>query len=109
MSSSSSLLALLEPIKQTYALALTPIDIPIFNGKLSPLDFAATIRLCLVMRQLRDAFLRAHLLKTKEKDAKEVETMSYVKSAATTLVVVYGGEALVGEPHKTYRFEVIGY
>ena len=66
----------------------------------STLDVSAAFRLCFVLRQLREANLRAYLKARKpanhEKDSQnDIEPPSYIKNIALTLVVVYGGEAVM--------------
>ena len=85
-----------------YRILLEPIaPFTWFGLGISTLDVAGGFRLCLVLRQLRELGLQGHL-KTRSRgsntDAKEgddIETMSYAKSIAVTLAVVYGGEAIM--------------
>lgn len=105
---------LLSAIRATYDSALTPIaPFTWFGSNISTFDVAAALRLCVVLRQLREAGLRAHHAKVKKnnrigekdgdggdlvlKDGSDtvVEERSYVKCIATTLVTVYGGEAIM--------------
>ena len=81
---------------------LTPIPpFTWFGLTLSTFDVGATLRLCIVLRQLREIYLKAHRQQqTQGKDkveVKNVEDYSLVKNIATALVVVYGGEAAMGE------------
>lgn len=62
-----------------------------FGLQISTLDVAATFRLCVLLRQIRDSLHAAHI---SAKGHAPVEAKSFVKSASTTLMVVYGGEAI---------------
>ncbi|KAH8828905.1 hypothetical protein DL96DRAFT_1595929 [Flagelloscypha sp. PMI_526] len=74
----------MDAINQVFASGLEP-TLPF---SLSFLDIAGAFRLCLILRQLRTAFAAS-------KHASEHETRSWLRSAATTLTVVFGGEALL--------------
>lgn len=111
---------LLTPIVEFYRSLLQPVaPFTWFGLPLSTLDVAAALRLCIVMRQIREVNARQHVEQTfkakraiKGKDkAREaglqdglddtvvpaaVETRSFVRDAAATLVVVYGGEVMSG-------------
>lgn len=93
----------LAPIINSYQALLRPIPAFAWLGfPLTTLDFGATVRLCLVMRQIREANLAAHLKKRQvasgSSNAKDngVEERSIVRDIAATLIVVYGGEAITG-------------
>ena len=87
----------LQPTQPFTALAGVPISL---------LDIAATFRLCLVMRQIREQLLAAHLKKAAAASygaangnavrVQEVERRSFVREASAVLLVVYAGEALTG-------------
>lgn len=64
-----------------------------FGIGISTLDVVATLRLCIVLRQIREISLREHV---RTQGTKNVEEDSFIKKAATTLLVVYGGEAMTG-------------
>ncbi len=64
---------------------------------ISTLDLAAALRLCVVLRQLRDMMLQSHVQGMKGVKSREIEPQSLVKSMSTTLIVVYGGEVVVCE------------
>ncbi len=64
-----------------------------FGLKISTLDLIAAIRLCIVLRQTRELALKNY---TKENGKKTIEEHSFMKKAATTLLVVYGGEMMTG-------------
>ena len=85
---------LLSPLAGVYTYSLQPIaPFTWFGWGISTLDVVATVRLCIVLRQLRESMLKDHV-STKGKS--NVEQTSFVRSAVTTLLVVYGGEAVAG-------------
>ncbi|KAH7928187.1 hypothetical protein BV22DRAFT_224626 [Leucogyrophana mollusca] len=85
----------LQPFVELYRYYLTPIaPFTWFGLGVSTLDVAAAFRLCYVLKQIREN-LRAEHLKQNEKAA-PVEERSFVRDVATTLTVVYGGEAVAG-------------
>ncbi|TDL20151.1 hypothetical protein BD410DRAFT_791234 [Rickenella mellea] len=91
-------------VASTFRSLLTPIapftwyDIPI-----STLDVLAALRLCVVLRQLREVAQAEHRASRssptdgsiEKRRSIEEEEKSFVKDATTALVVVYGGEAVV--------------
>ncbi|KAG6917028.1 hypothetical protein DXG01_004154 [Tephrocybe rancida] len=84
---------LLSPCIEAFRYTLQPIaPFTWFGLGISTLDVLATLRLCLLLRQIREQLYLKHVL-TKGVDA--VEAKSFVKSLTTTLTVVYGGEAVV--------------
>ncbi|KAL1947262.1 hypothetical protein VTO73DRAFT_14223 [Trametes versicolor] len=94
---------LLSPVVELYRLALQPVaPFTWFGLTLSTLDVVATVRLCVALRQIREKLWRDHIQKTKtvrsEKETTvtvaEVEPRSFVRDAASVLLVVYGGEAV---------------
>lgn len=86
---------LLSTVRAAYDQLLTPVPpFTWFGSTISAFDVAAALRLCIVLRQLREAALRVHL-KTSGSEKKAVEEKSYVKYIATTLATVYGGEAIM--------------
>jgi len=81
-------------LAQVYRYGLQPIPpFTWFGVGISTLDIVAIIRLCVILRQIRELSLTAHI-KTHGKEG--VEEESFVKKVATTLLVVYGGEAITG-------------
>ncbi|KZT24073.1 hypothetical protein NEOLEDRAFT_1163444 [Neolentinus lepideus HHB14362 ss-1] len=81
-------MSMLGPIIELYRWALQPVaPFTWFGLPISTLDLAATFRLCIALRQIREG-LRA-------KHAGKVEERSFVRDAATTLLVVYGGEMIM--------------
>ncbi|KAI0792553.1 hypothetical protein C8Q75DRAFT_792143 [Abortiporus biennis] len=88
----------LGPIVELYRYVLAPVSpFTWFGLEVSTLDVAATIRLCFVLRQLREQFYRQHLQESKAKGVKPTpEPRSFVRDAAATLLVVYGGETITG-------------
>ena len=100
---------LLAPIVEVFRLILAPIAPFTWLGlPFSTLDTVAALRLCVALRQFREKLARDHALKLKtmsggdpekEKERaaiREMEQRSFVRDAAATLVVVYGGEAVMG-------------
>ncbi|KAF5344226.1 hypothetical protein D9756_011255 [Leucocoprinus leucothites] len=82
----------LSPFVEIFRYALTPVaPFTWFGVPLSTLDIVAAFRLCLILRQLREMMHSKHV-STKGKDG--VEDKSFAKALATTLLVVYGGEAI---------------
>jgi hypothetical protein len=115
---------LLTPVVDLYRTLLSPVaPFTWFGIPLSTLDLAASVRLCVIMRQLRE-LSRANyenkrvamrrMIKGKDK-AREagfsaedeedhipahpgvLEQRSFVRDAAATLLVVYGGEIISGK------------
>ncbi|PPQ63345.1 hypothetical protein CVT24_006718 [Panaeolus cyanescens] len=87
-------MSVLSPFIETFRYILQPIaPFTWFGTSISTLDVVATLRLCIVLRQIRDMQIAQH--KSLKKDV-PVEPYSFVKNLATTLLVVYGGEAITG-------------
>ncbi|KAL5533496.1 hypothetical protein ACEPAF_5272 [Sanghuangporus sanghuang] len=93
----------LDTVIGAYRLLLQPIaPFTWFGIGFSTFDIAAGLRLCVVLRQLREMSLRHHL-RTKlsrradgdKKQTDDVEPLSYTKCIAVTLAVVFGGEAIM--------------
>ncbi|KAI0668433.1 hypothetical protein C8Q78DRAFT_993453 [Trametes maxima] len=97
---------LLYPVVEAYRYALQPVaPFTWFGLSLSTLDVVATVRLCVALRQIREKLWRDHVLKTKTVQSEkgvvalpEVEQRSFVRDAASVLLVVYGGEAVTFVP-----------
>jgi hypothetical protein len=93
---------MLEPIVQFYRNILSPVQ-PFSDWvgmPISMLDLGAAFRLCLVMRQVREQLHAKHVenaAKPGKAGVSNVEPRSFVREAATTLLVVYGGEAVICE------------
>ncbi|KAI6123224.1 hypothetical protein EDD16DRAFT_1884070 [Pisolithus croceorrhizus] len=90
----------LQPISAVYRYILVPVaPFAWFGLKTSTLDLLATIRLCLALRQIRESLKREHFKRASGKQSEgviaAVESRSFVRDALTTLVVVYGGEAMI--------------
>lgn len=84
---------ILQPLIEVFRFSLAPISpFTWFGWNISTLDVVATVRLCVVLRQIREIALKQHIT-TK---GGNIEEQSFVKKASTTLLVVYGGEAVVG-------------
>lgn len=79
---------------ELYRFALIPIAPFTWLGMgISTLDVVAMVRLCVVLRQIREVSMRDHV---KSHGKKGIEEDSFSKKAATTLLIVYGGEAITG-------------
>jgi len=79
---------------QVFRYSLQPIaPFTWFGLGITTLDVVAAIRLCLALRQIRDSLYAKH---TSSKDAGPVQEQSFIKNLSTTLIVVYGGEAVTG-------------
>jgi len=88
-------MSLLAPLVEIFRYSLQPIAPFTWLGwGISTLDVVATIRLCIVLRQIREIMLKAHV---NTKGNSSVEESSFVKSVTTTWLVVYGGEAVAGK------------
>jgi hypothetical protein len=107
-----SLLAI-APIVAFYDYVLQPIPTLSWAGApISTLDIAGALRLALILRQQREIFYKEHLAKLSLSTSARVtdgrleekypvqivpiERRSRVRDFATSLVVVFGGEAIVG-------------
>ncbi|RDB23977.1 hypothetical protein Hypma_008600 [Hypsizygus marmoreus] len=85
-------MSLLSPLVSLFRSSLQPIAPFIwFNLSISTLDLVATVRLCLILRQIREQLYTQHVA---THGVKDVEQRSFVKSLTTTLTVVYAGEAI---------------
>lgn len=83
-----------------------------FGSSISLFDVGAALRLCVVLRQLREMGLQ-HYQKSErtrkgeasgsESRGKEVENASLIKSIAVTFVVVYGGETIMSMSPREFR------
>ncbi|KAF6764663.1 hypothetical protein DFP72DRAFT_839726 [Ephemerocybe angulata] len=81
-----------SPLVELFRWTLQPIaPFTWFGFPISTLDVVATFRLCLVLRQIRELIQSTHIAK---KLPGETEEQSFAKRLATTLLVVYGGEAI---------------
>lgn len=82
-------------ISHLYDSLLTPIPPFTWLGaSASTLDVLAAIRLCSVMRQIREAMRQGQLA-----EEEQPEEGSFTKSISATWTVVYGGEVVTGEFH----------
>jgi hypothetical protein len=85
---------MLSLLVELYRYALEPIPPFTWLGiGISTLDVVAITRLCVVLRQIREISMKEHV---KSHGTKGIEQDSFVKKVATTLLVVYGGEAITG-------------
>lgn len=86
---------LISPFTEVFRYALTPIaPFTWFGVGLSTLDIVATFRLCIILRQIREQVQAKHVA---VKGKGGLEDKSMVKAMVTTLLVVYGGEAITGK------------
>ncbi|KAI6037002.1 hypothetical protein BKA83DRAFT_4170620 [Pisolithus microcarpus] len=90
----------LRPVTAVYQYILAPVaPFAWFGLKTSTLDLLATFRLCLALRQIRESLRREYLRRASGKQSEDaiaaIESRSFVRDALTTLVVVYGGEAMI--------------
>jgi hypothetical protein len=100
-------MTLLGPIVSIYDLTLQPAPpFTYFNLPISTLDLIAAVRLCVALRQLREINHRQHAKEKGKAGFREAEKKSYVKDMLTTLVVVFGGDAIVGSYLGAFRFEL---
>jgi hypothetical protein len=104
--------AAIATIAAFYDYTLQPIPALAWVGApISALDIAGALRLALILRQMRELFHKEHLTKISstsvsvkngrlEKDpapmVPPVEKRSRVRDFATNLLIVFGGEAIVG-------------
>lgn len=87
-------MSVLSPLIEIYRYSLQPIaPFTWFGLGINTLDVVATLRLCLILRQIREQLYAQHI---STKGTVAVEPKSFVKSVAATLLVVYGGEAVAG-------------
>ena len=101
----------LAPIVELYRWGLQPVaPFSWFGIQFSVIDFAAAVRLCLVLRQVRELTARAYNpnatqaiagLSEEEKTTAaalgpKFEEKSLVRDLAATLIVVHGGDAIGG-------------
>ena len=85
----------IAPIIEVFRWSLQPVaPFTWFGFPISTLDVVATVRLCVVLRQVRELMLKAHT--ARQGSSKGFEDPSFAKRLATTLLVVYGGEAITG-------------
>jgi len=83
---------LISPLVEVFRYTLMPIaPFTWFDVPLSTLDVIAAFRLCIILRQLREIAHSKHML---SKGKAGIEDKSFMKTLATTLLVVYGGEAI---------------
>ena len=88
-------MSLLAPLIEVFRYSLQPIAPFTWLGwNISTLDVVATVRLCIVLRQIREIAFKQHVA---AKGAGQVEAPSFVRKATATLLVVYGGEAVICE------------
>ncbi|TCD70606.1 hypothetical protein EIP91_002636 [Steccherinum ochraceum] len=80
------------PVVELYRYLLQPVaPFTWFGQNISTLDVLAIFRLCIVLRQFKEGLHKAHVAKAGHA---VVEPRSFVRDAAATLTVVYGGEVI---------------
>ncbi|KAK7038085.1 hypothetical protein R3P38DRAFT_2696570 [Favolaschia claudopus] len=85
---------LLTPIIQIFNYSLEPIPpFTWFNLSLSTLDVVAAFRLCIVLRQIKEALYREHV-KKHGANTSGLARKAFARDASTVLTVVYGGEVM---------------
>lgn len=115
----SIIMSLTAPIVAFYDYTLQPISALAWVGApISALDIAGALRLALILRQLREQFHKEHVAKmsltttgrVKNVQSEKVsvpvappEQRSRIRDFAASLVMVFGGEAVVGAL-KIWRF-----
>jgi len=83
---------LVYPLVEVFRDTLTPIPLfTWFGSSISTLDVVATFRLCALVRQIREQLQAKHVA---TKGRAGIEEQSFVRALATTLLIVYGGEAI---------------
>ncbi|KAH9999097.1 hypothetical protein BJV77DRAFT_1127860, partial [Russula vinacea] len=83
------------PIIAFYDLTLQPITALAWVGApISALDIAGALRLALILRQMREHFRKEHLAKTSLASGR-VKNEHCVRNFAASLLMVFGGEAVV--------------
>ena len=99
----------LAPIIDLYRWGLQPVGVFSWFGiQISTIDVAAAVRLCLILRQVRELMARAYkdqaaqvIAGASEKEkavatayAPKFEEKSFVRDLMATLIVVHGGDAI---------------
>lgn len=105
----------LAPIIDLYRWGLQPVGVFSWFGiQISTIDVAAAVRLCLILRQVRELMARAYkdqaaqvIAGASEKEkavatayAPKFEEKSFVRDLMATLIVVHGGDAIGEFNHK---------
>jgi hypothetical protein len=88
----------LEPFTSLYRYALEPIEpFSWFGIKVCSIELVAALRLCTVLRQVREDLYAKHQRRAGDKPA-SVEERSFLRDACTSLTIKFGGEAIIGIP-----------
>ncbi|KAG1723167.1 hypothetical protein EDD22DRAFT_934574 [Suillus occidentalis] len=86
----------LEPFTSLYRYALEPIaPFSWFGIKVCSIELVAALRLCTVLRQVREDLYAKHQRHAGDTPA-SVEERSFLRDACTSLTIKFGGEAIVG-------------
>jgi len=116
--------SVLSPILFIYEHTLQPLSALSWMGApISTLDVAAAFRLAVILRQLREGFHQQHLarlaneriikgaVESEKQHRSEISLMlsavehrARTRDFATTLIMVYGGEAIVGVSCQTILY-----
>lgn len=89
-----------EPIAEFYRAVLNPMQpfSALAGLPITLLDIAACFRLCLVLRQVREQLRARHDERVQSGvETRQAEDRSFTREAFTTLLIVFGGEAITGE------------
>jgi len=96
-------MSVLIPIIELFRYGLEPVaPFSWFGINLNTLDIVAAVRLCMVLRQIREMIAKSYQTRAKAQPADEkatgggprpmIETKSLVRDMSATLLVVHGGE-----------------
>jgi hypothetical protein len=109
-------MSLLTPIVEIFRYGLEPVaPFSWFGIKLSTLEIAAAVRLCMILRQVRELISKGYQTQAQPKEKGRFrtrgvggasgpvfETKSFVRDLSATLLVVHGGE-ITGASFFKYR------
>jgi hypothetical protein len=85
----------LQPFISLYRYALEPIaPFSWFGVKVCSIELVAALRLCTVLRQIREDLYAKHQRRAGDKQS--VEERSFLRDACTSLTIKFGGEAIIG-------------
>ncbi|KAG2124480.1 hypothetical protein BD769DRAFT_1606927 [Suillus cothurnatus] len=85
----------LQPFISLYRYALEPIaPFSWFGVKVCSIELVAALRLCTVLRQIKEDLYAKHQRRAGDKQS--VEERSFLRDACTSLTIKFGGEAIIG-------------
>jgi len=85
----------LQPFIFLYRYALEPIaPFSWFGVKVCSIELVAALRLCTVLRQIKEDLYAKHQRRAGDKQS--VEERSFLRDACTSLTIKFGGEAIIG-------------